>query len=351
MSQQPNVGEVNDLEAGPIVGREPKAHASGSMIGERPRIPTVLMLGGFGRSGSTLLERCLAEVPDAVGIGEVLHLWERGLRDNELCGCGKPFSECTYWQEVGQQAFGGWDTLDTAEMVEDRLDVVRTRFIPQLVSGLTSGGRRARRERFSGRLTALYEAMGESSDLIVDSSKHPAYAYLLRRMSVPLRCVLVVRDPRGVAYSWSKAVKRPETGASGELMPRYSALETAVKWTVYGWMFHLLPAVGVPTMTVHYEDFMQRPRETLAQVLQFAGHPVAESTLEHVSDTTVMLSPHHTVAGNPMRFKTGEMRLRLDDEWRTKMNAVPRIVVSVITSPMRALYAMGRRLGRRSPEI
>lgn len=307
---------------------------------------TVLMLGGFGRSGSTLLERCLAETPGAVGIGEVLHLWERALRDNDLCGCGQPFAECPFWQTVGLKAYGGWEALDTQQMIEDRTDVVRTRYIPQLVTGITPRGRRVRRDRLISYLDRLYAAVGNDANLIIDSSKHPAYAYLLRRMGIPLRCVLVVRDPRGVAYSWSKAVRRPETGASDVLMPRYSALETAANWTTYGWMFHILPVLGVPMMTVHYEDFMLDPHETLVRILRFAGHPADEATLTHVSGMTVHLQPHHTVAGNPMRFTTGDVTLKLDNEWQTKMGPVPRAVVGLMTAPLRFYYTLQRRFER-----
>ena len=311
--------------------------------GRTPK-PTVLMLGGFGRSGSTLLERCLAEAPGAVGVGEVIHLWERALRDNELCGCGEPFGSCSFWQQVGESAFGGWRRLDVSQMVDDRTDVVRTRYIPQLVTGITPRRRRMRRDRLIERLQRLYATISnDGKDLVIDSSKHPAYAYLLRRMNVSLRCVLVVRDPRGVAYSWSKVVRRPETTDGDGLMPRYSAASTVMNWTTYGLMFHLLPALGVPVMTVHYEDFMRHPRDTVSRVLRFAGRAPEARALAHISDTEVHLGTHHTVAGNPRRFTTGDVRLRCDEEWRTQMEAFPRAAVALGTAPMRAFYSLQRR--------
>src|SRR6266545_3862920 len=72
----------------------------------------VLYLGGLGRSGTTLLERLLGELPGAISLGEVVHLWERGVVDGERCGCGKSFRDCAFWNEVGQAAFGGWDHVD-----------------------------------------------------------------------------------------------------------------------------------------------------------------------------------------------------------------------------------------------
>ena len=42
--------------------------------GEPPVRPRVLFIAGTGRSGSTLLERMLGQVPEACPLGEVVHL-------------------------------------------------------------------------------------------------------------------------------------------------------------------------------------------------------------------------------------------------------------------------------------
>ena len=80
--------------------------------GTRPAADPVLFVGGLGRSGSTVLDMLLAQEPGMVPVGEVRHLWERGLRDNDLCGCGAPFHDCPFWRAVGERAFGGWHRLD-----------------------------------------------------------------------------------------------------------------------------------------------------------------------------------------------------------------------------------------------
>src|SRR5207245_4821641 len=76
------------------------------------RDPTVLYLGGVGRSGSTLVDRILGQVPGLFSGGEIRDLWARGLIENRQCGCGTPFRSCSFWTEVGRRAFGGWDRID-----------------------------------------------------------------------------------------------------------------------------------------------------------------------------------------------------------------------------------------------
>ncbi len=305
--------------------------------GERP---TVLMLGGFGRSGSTLLERTLGETPGVVPIGEVVHLWARGLVDDQRCGCGEPFSSCPFWTAVGDRAFGGWAELDAEGARADLAAVVRNRNLGALVTGLASPRWRLYRQRLARRTSALYVAAAQVGDgsLIVDSSKHPAYAVALRRARIDLRCVLVVRDPRGVAYSWSKTVARPEITDNHVEMPRYGAAFAAVQWSLYSVAFEAIRLLRVPVMVVRYEDFVRDPRTTVGAVLQFAGREDLVEHLGHVSDNEVDLGVHHTVAGNPMRFQVGAVLLRADEEWRRRMPGAQRRLVSVLTAPLRRYY-------------
>ena len=112
----------------------------------------VVFIGGQGRSGSTLLERALGQLPDVVSVGETVHLWDRGLRDNELCGCGQPFSACPFWSEVGQLAFGGWDRLDADDAVDLRFSVDRNRYLPLLIKPSLSRSYQRRHQQYLDRL-------------------------------------------------------------------------------------------------------------------------------------------------------------------------------------------------------
>jgi UDP-N-acetylglucosamine transferase subunit ALG13 len=310
----------------------------------RGRGPTVLMLGGFGRSGSTLLERCLGEAPDVVAVGEVLHLWERGLLQDERCGCGLRFSECPFWVSVGKRAFGDWSRLIPAAAAYDRAAVVRTRRLGGLLVGAIRPRRRLEQSRLTRRLGDLYAAIQEESNasVLVDSSKHPAYAFLLRRAPVRLRCVLAVRDPRGVAFSWQKSVVRPEVPDDVAHMPRYSVVNTAMRWLSYNALFHLLGLLRVPVITVRYEDFIAAPRRTVSEILRFAGLESREQETAHIRHNSAILGVHHTVAGNPMRFDVGEIKFRLDNEWQSGLRPLARATVSLLTAPLRVVYGYVR---------
>src|SRR3989442_15817386 len=93
----------------------------------------VLYIGGCGRSGSTLLDRMLGQVPGVFPLGELPHLW-RGLLHNAECGCGAPIRNCPFWLAVGECAFGGWEPLDAAEMLHLQRAVLRQRYLPFMVA-------------------------------------------------------------------------------------------------------------------------------------------------------------------------------------------------------------------------
>jgi Sulfotransferase family len=297
----------------------------------------LLYLGGIGRSGSTLLERMLGELPGACSLGEVAQMWARGLRDDERCGCGEAFSDCPFWQEVGKLAFGGWDGVSADRMLElrDRVDDVRR--TPALLAGML--GRAARRdlEEYTGAYRAIYEAARTVSgaEVIIDSSKFTSLAYCLRRdPELDLRLLHLIRDSRAVAYSWTKLVRRPEVVDGESYMHRFRPARLAFLWDLHNTLLELPRLAGTPTRTLRYEEFARDPRAVLRDVAAFAGLSLGPDDLGFLHDSSVELSRSHQVAGNPMRFTTGTVEIRRDDAWRTSLAPRDRRRVAALTAPV-----------------
>ena len=306
----------------------------------------VLFLGGLGRSGTTLLERMLGELPGVASLGEVVHLWERALRDDEKCGCGEAFSACPFWTRVGERAFGGWDTLDADEVVDLKHRVDRTRFLPRLALPVLRPSVRRDLRAYLDLYERVYAAAREVSGAaaVVDSSKHVSLAYCLRwSRRADLQVLHVLRDSPAVAYSWSRAVVRPEADDPEELMPQYSLLRVAVRWNVDNLMYDLLSLLGTRRRIVRYEALVDDPREVLAPIAADAGVTVGEGDLGFLTEGGALLRTTHTVAGNPMRFRSGALVVRRDDAWRTRMRRRDRRLMAALTAPVRARYGYGVR--------
>jgi Sulfotransferase family len=313
-------------------------------------LPRVLYLGGLGRSGTTLLERLLGELPGVTSAGEVVHLWQRGIVEGERCGCGEPFGDCPFWAKVGQAAFGGWPEVDVGRVEQLRAAVDRTRRIPLLAAPVLQPSVRRAVTEYTGYYASLYAAAAEvsGSTAVVDSSKHVSLAFCLRwHPQLDLRVIHVIRDSRAVAFSWTQRVSRPDTSAVDSYMTTYSPARAAALWNAHNSALALLARVGVPTLRVRYEDLVAAPAATVAAVAEFAGLAAGGAQLGYLRDDAgarwADLSAAHTASGNPMRFATGTIAIRPDERWRTAMPAGQRRAVTALTLPLLARYGYATR--------
>ncbi len=309
----------------------------------------VVYLGGLGRSGSTLIERLLDQLPEVCAAGEVAHMWQRGIVEQERCGCGEPFPDCPFWRQVGMLAFDGWDRVDTKRIAQLRSEVDRTRFVPRLAAPKLRPAMRRALDEYASYYLRVYAAIAEASGcpVIVDSSKHASLAFCLRWCSdLDLRVIHVVRDSRAVAYSWTRVVRRPDAPAPS-YMATYSPATAAGQWNLQNGALQLL-ARTQPVLRVRYEDLVCAPEATVAQIVAFGGMssgpaPDLRFIGGDAGSAWADLTAAHTASGNPMRFATGRIEIRPDDRWRTAMPAADRRTVTALTFPLLAHYGYPRR--------
>lgn len=307
------------------------------MTQPRSAQPTVIYLAGFGRSGSTLVERTLGALPGLVNVGELIDLFRRVAPQDERCGCGEAFRACPFWSAVGERAFGGWDA-GLAERA-DRLQrqVARQRHLPRLVAfGVAGPGFRAAAGEYGAIYSRLYRAVAQQAGAryVVDASKWPAQALALARAGIDVRVINLVRDVRGVAHSLSKPdVSRPHAVAGGDVMWHLSPASAAARWTACQAEAGLLRRCGLTLTRLRYEDFVARPQPCVQAALAALGVPASPSAFGHVGTGSVTLGSSHGLSGNPSRFRAGEIALRPDEAWRDQMSRRDRAVVTAIGLP------------------
>jgi hypothetical protein len=287
----------------------------------------VLYVAGTGRSGSTLLARVLDRADGVFAAGELRYVWQRGLLQDRLCGCGEPFSQCPFWSEVIERAFAGRG-VDAREMVAAQSELTRLRRVPRM---LTIGGLEAP-ANYLETLSRLYRAVAEVSgcELVVDSSKLPSYGFVLAQVpEIDVRVVHLVRDPRGAAYSWRRS--KPQAEGNGE-MQRMSLLKSSSLWLAWNASTPVMFRDSKRYRVVRYEDLVSRPRVVVDQILAFAGHEGRGTPF--LGERTVALERTHTVAGNPNRLQAGQVELRADQTWTTAMGRPQRALVTALTTPL-----------------
>ena len=305
---------------------------------------TVVYLGGFGRSGSTLVERMLGAAPGWTNVGELVDLARTVAPSDERCGCGERFSACPVWNEVGAAAFGGWRADVVDRLAGLQRAAARQRHLPRLLSPL---GRRADSVvELQAAYARIYRAVAEVTDaaVVVDASKGPALGQaLVGAPGIDLRMLNVVRDPRAVAWSWSRHVERPHATAGRSEMWRVPAPRSAAQWSTLQLEMEAIARLGgVPSARLRYEDFVADPVGSLVEATAALGAPLSRRDLPAVERSEVVLDPSHGLSGNPSRFRTGPVGLRRDDGWRAAMPSADRAVVTALTLPLLVSYGYAR---------
>jgi hypothetical protein len=303
----------------------------------------VLYIGGWGRSGSTLLSHLLGELDGMVSVGELRYVWQAGPAANELCGCGRQFADCEFWQAVGREAFGGWEHVDVDEVLELEADVLRHRNIPLLALPRLFPAHAAKVGRYAELTGRLYEAIltVSGAHTVVDSTKNPPYAYFLRRApGVRLRVLHLVRDSRGVVHSWMKKVERPEITGDAAYFEEFSPWKAGIRWMECNLAFDVL-RLRTPTVRMRYEALAAEPAAEVARAMRKLGENVDVSSL---TGGSVEVSGQHSVRGNPMRFAHGRQRVKADEAWRREMARPVRRAVLALTWPL--LWRYGYLRGR-----
>ncbi len=299
-------------------------------------IPRVLFIGSSGRSGSTLLDRLLGQQTGFVSVGELGQIWKRGLIENGLCGCSNRFKECEFWTAVFDHAFGGLKELDPNELVKLERSVHRTRFTPFLWSlNHRPKNYETRLHKYTNLLRKIYCSIQYVSGarVIVDSTKTPPHGLILRTMNdIDLWVLHLVRDSRAVAFSQQRKKKVHDIPGSNRLLPRFNPFRSSYHWTITNILIEMLASrFSKRSAFLRYEDLTANPEKAINQILSTLEE--AYSDISHDSINIVDFKKAHTVAGNPMRLKTGKLHIKEDNEWKQAMRIRDYYLVTFLSFP------------------
>lgn len=299
----------------------------------------VLTINGWGRSGSTILGSLLGQFDGFFYGGELRNIWNMSLIKNRLCGCSVPFKECSLWRKIFDFAFNGASNVDAEKVTHVMQSTTRMRHIPLK---FLPGAKKLftfRLKYYLDHVRKLFLSIKSVTEckVIVDSSKSVLYSYLLSLIDdLDVYVVHLIRDPRGVAFSKTKEKIQPD---SKEIiyMHKFSAFDSSMVWgfrniaTELYWVNNKEKYI-----MVRYEDFVKEPREIINKILNFTGENPTGSPF--LSENEIKLAGSHSVWGNPSRFITGKVKLKLDDTWKKKIKPSHRFLSTFLTFPLLIKY-------------
>lgn len=302
---------------------------------DRDDVPPVLMIVGTGRSGTTLLEKALGNFGGAVAIGETNYLWERGFLENQRCSDGIPFRDHPVWRSILARAFPTPPDPGVQERLRHRVE--HSRLLPLLLLGRRRRDVQAYGETWRALFRAIAEEIG--ARIIVDASKSPVRAWLLRRCGLDVRVVHVVRDLGGVIDSWSKPKADP---GSGSFLPTKHPLVTALYWTVH----HLLSILllgGRAYVRIDLDTFLEAPQETVRRLWQALDldEPGPSPFVDH---RRFRVQRDVAFSGNPDRFLAGVVEVRRPPSRGSPLDVFFRIFGRMIMPRLEPRRALARGL-------
>ncbi len=297
----------------------------------------VLYIAGAGRSGSTLLSNILGQLHGVVSVGELYYLWERGLEDNILCGCGTPVRECEFWGHVLRRTSRTAGIEDIGPVLRAGVASVRTRHLVNMLSERDRQVFLARSQPFLDLLQHLYAAIRDETgcNYIIDASKLPTYGFLLTTIpTLEVSLIHLIRDSRAVGFSWQRKKYNPDSDA---LFGRIGPVRSALIWNAWNLGAEMLGRLLPPERQycLHYETFIQQPDKTLADIIALINLEVRSTGI--VENGRVTMQQAHTIGGNPIRFRR-TMQLRLDTEWQRATPIAQRALTTALTWPLLHRY-------------
>jgi hypothetical protein len=265
-------------------------------------MPKLGYIGGYGHSGSTLLEYLMTGCPSIVAFGEVVN--SLNLPGDRQCTCGRSAKDCWFW---------GY-------------------FLRVRSSNSTAFSHAALIDVLLGKIADHYGAAIDSSKTAWGRGFMPFK--LRRRLGEDFLLIHLVRDPRGVCWSnIQRAGRKIKYGP--QLNKTLECCSTVLGWWVANLSceaFNLIyPAQYI---RIRYEDFSNFPQEVLDvlfdKLLPIGYFAKVKGGASH---------NRHQLYGNRIRRRRlSLLDVKEDTSWKSEMPSIYRWLVLIISFPLRQKY-------------
>lgn len=295
-------------------------------------------IAGAGHSGSTLLDMLLGGHSQIVTLGEVhrLYISANKSADPHLCSCGEHVLTCTFWAGVAKslrarlnsndlEILKHFITTNPANLKTIGDEVLWEPAVPKRYAidlnkiAMVIGSRKlwrvlaklstnvALQKVIAENSHILFDAVREASGkpVIVDATKNANRLKGLYLISNDLvRIIYLVRDGRAVTNSRIRRHNVSIADAARVWKAEHQKLKLALA---------TIPKERI--LLVRYEDLCRDPSTVLTTVCRFLNLDYERQMLEFRAHN------HHRLGGNPMRFRHGERRIRLDERWKRQLTS------------------------------
>lgn len=269
----------------------------------------ILYLLGSGRSGTTLLSTVLNSTPDINSYGE-LHQFYMHLYEGLNCSCGRKLDSCAFWNESLLHFELAKEELESYFVLQNREELHKN--IPLLLFG-----KKGSVGYFSSQEKLFNSINIPEKSWILDSSKYVARFLLLKQMNkLNTRGIYVVRDIRGVIYSFSKKVQTTK-----------NPISTILYYVFTNLFAQIVCWLNKDVIKLRYEDLVDSPSHEVKKI--YASLQISNRIKLDLDETFKM---PHIIGGNRLKHSQS-IKIKNDDEWKQKMPRFNQIIYYIFCLP------------------
>lgn len=303
----------------------------------------IIYIGGYSRSGSTILDIALGTHENCVSVGEVCYLGDDWCLPHRFCSCGRRYDACHFWQGLFAHDAEAKTWSTALRAIESR---------PRLSRLLTDTVDSCEAEHYRTAHTKLAEHVRSRSgrSIIVDSSKNArdaaGRALALRQLAQEeVYFIHLVRHPAAVVNSFHTKGSNWAAEGHGRAKPLLE-FRAAVGWTLANQISARIAAKLGPghALRVRCEDLREQPEKILGQIGKFCGIDACP-LLARLSPTE-SFEVGHNVGGNRLRReKAPRIHAPEKTEPTASLPFIHRLAVELVGGKLRSRFGYTNSLG------
>jgi len=288
----------------------------------------VIYIMGCGRSGTTILDIVLGNHSGFLSLGELnnsMDAWNK----KRICSCGVPVRQCRIWKNVGNIFFRNDSGGEHYRIANYQNDIERQISIIKHILGLYDS---SMIHEYHSYIYNIFRLLKESSSAkaIIDSSKSVGRALaLLKNAKIDVQIIHLVRDPRGVYFSFQK---------KNLITPTKNIWSLAAYWNSVNFLASLvrLRFGDKKVLRVRYEDLISNTDLTIDKIADFINEDLSDVKIKLRDE--VPMERGHLASGNRIRKQKILLKLQPDFEWMKRLKLHQRIIITTNCSPLMIAY-------------
>ncbi|MCP2619686.1 sulfotransferase [Candidatus Aminicenantes bacterium AC-334-K16] len=296
---------------------------------------SIVYIAGYGRSGSTLLERILNSHDQVFGTGELASLLSLLKDDLVYCSCGQPIQKCSIWRMIISVIKKKIDNKNNMSKIQFQIESI---FFPLRFLFISR-----KLETYKNFIITLLKSIIKYSgnpDFIIDSSKTARNTifrpFILNKvLDMDVKVIHLVRDGRGCMWSYLKGSNRKIEKGENAKIP-FAALRAVLGWVLSNMGAHLYQ-LFYPNKycRIRYEDLVDFPTREMKKIEEFLGIDFNKQIEILKRNCPIPLG--HQIAGNRLRFQK-LLIINNDLEWQQKLSIFHKLLFWFFAWPLAIFY-------------